>query len=43
MLFDELGEVVEARGDGKSEEEEAEYEAKIALLTISNANCDDPL
>lgn len=39
MLFNELGEVIEAGGDGKGEEEEAEYEAKIALRTISNANC----
>ena len=41
MLFDEFGEVVETRGDGKSQEEKAEYEAKIALLTISNASCED--
>lgn len=31
VLFDELGEVVEARGDGEGEEEEAEEEASVAL------------
>ena len=37
VLFDELGEVVEARGDGEGEEEEAEEEAGVALeKLISN-------
>lgn len=31
MLFDELGEVVEAGGDGEGEEEEAEEQAGVAL------------
>ena len=31
VLFDELGEVVEAGGDGEGEEEEAEEETGIAL------------
>jgi hypothetical protein len=34
VLFDELGEVVEARGDGEGEEEEAEEEAGVALGRI---------
>ena len=37
VLFDELGEVVEAGGDGEGEEEEAEEEAGVALeKLISN-------
>lgn len=31
MFFHELGEVVEARGDGESEEDEAEEESDISL------------
>ena len=31
VLFDELGEVVEAGGDGEGEEEEAEEKAGVAL------------
>ena len=34
VLFDELGEVVEARGDGEGEEEEAEEEAGVALVVL---------
>ena len=35
MLFDQLGEVVEAGGDGEGEEEEAEEEAGVALRVLS--------